>query len=434
MSEATIMKPRPGNRAGKKEPKETSEPVSESQNPDCTVVASSGANRFKNLSFPQLGDNFLVEEANSLLSMIGQIRCTSTHGDIASLHQACIEKVRAYEASLRHHQVTPEQIESARYCLCCFVDETVLNTNWGERSIWSTNSLLSTFHSQTWGGEHFFTLLDQNLASPRTNTHLLELQYVCLCLGFVGKMRVEDRGSDRLENYRQQAFESLQMIEGELDPMLTPQSQESIHHGSDMHRSLPLWVIVAVCGVFLLSVYMICSYSINSYSDKVFNQLNSLAKWEPRSEVSDVVDDKQLAVLKQRLNTEIERKLIDIQPLNDRIRISIKSQELFEPGRAEVMSSIVPVLQKLSRTLESTNGRILITGHTDDQPIFTSRYPSNWHLSLARATSVANNMAIGTSLQGRLWPEGRGDSEPIVSNETDAQRAMNRRVEIDLLY
>ncbi|WP_394144955.1 type VI secretion system protein TssL, long form [Vibrio atypicus] len=434
MSEATIMKPRPGNRAGKKQPKEQYNSVNHSQKSDCTVVASSSVNRFQNLSFPQLGDNSLVEEANSLLSMIGQIRCTSTHGDIASLHQACIEKVRAYEASLRHHQVTPEQIESARYCLCCFVDETVLNTNWGEHSIWSTNSLLSTFHSQTWGGEHFFTLLDQNLASPRANSHLLELQYVCLCLGFVGKMRVEDKGIDRLENYRQQAFESLQLIEGELDPLLTPQSHETIHIGSEVHRGLPIWVIVAVCGVFLLSVYMVCSYSLNSYSDKVFNNLNNLAKWKPRSESSSVVDDKQLAVLKQRLHTEIERKLIDVQPLNDRIRISIRSQELFEPGRAEVMSSIVPVLQKLSRILESTDGRILITGHTDDQPIFTSRYPSNWHLSLARATSVANNMAIGTSLQGRLWPEGRGDSEPLVSNQTEEQRAFNRRVEIDLLY
>ncbi len=65
---------------------------------------------------------------------------------------------------------------------------------------------------------------------------------------------------------------------------------------------------------------------------------------------------------------------------------------------------------------------------------FTSRYPSNWHLSLARATAVANSMALGTDLHGRLWPEGLGDSKPRKPNDSPDNRASNRRVEIDLLY
>ena len=88
---------------------------------------------------------------------------------------------------------------------------------------------------------------------------------------------------------------------------------------------------------------------------------------------------------------------------------------------------------KIGRAFENTQGRILISGHTDDQPIFTSKYPSNWHLSLARATTVANFMAGTGKLTGRLWPEGRGEAEPMFPNNSKENQARNRRVEIDLM-
>ena len=69
----------------------------------------------------------------------------------------------------------------------------------------------------------------------------------------------------------------------------------------------------------------------------------------------------------------------------------------------------------------------------DDDPIFTTKYPSNWHLSLARATAIGNFLANNASLSGRLWPEGRGESEPRVENTSDQNRSLNRRIEIDLL-
>lgn len=434
MSEATVMKPRPGSRGGNKPVSDLGKIAASAAEVECTVVITPSKNKERGVQLPKFGDNPLIDEASALLSMVGQIRCTVKHGDIASLRQVCIDKIRDYEANLRHQQVSAEIIEASRYCVCCFIDETVLNTNWGGQSVWASDSLLSTFHSQTWGGEHFFTLLDENLAAPHAKPQLLELQYLCLSLGFVGKMRVEERGQDKLEEYRQQAFERLQAIHGEADIELSPKSQASVSIGSEANGGLPIWVIAAIFGVLLLSIYMACSYFINSYSDQVFNQINTLARWESTTTNTAEVDEQQVLMLQQRLQTEVDRQLLEIVPLSDRIRITINSSELFSPGSAEVKSSVVPVLQKLSRALESTTGRVLITGHTDNQPIFTSRYPSNWHLSLARATAVANSMSIGTLLQGRLWPEGRGDSDPRASNNTESERALNRRVEIDLLY
>ncbi|WP_432455112.1 type VI secretion system protein TssL, long form [Agarivorans sp. QJM3NY_29] len=434
MSEATVMKPRPGNRGANKSVSDLGKIAASAAEAECTVLITPSKNKERGVQLLKFGDNPLIDEASILLSMVGQIRCTAKHGDIASLRQVCIDKIRDYEANLRHLQISAEQIEAARYCMCCFIDETVLNTNWGGQSIWASDSLLSTFHSQTWGGEYFFTLLDENLVAPHQKASLLELQYLCLALGFVGKMRVTERGQDQLEAYRQQAFERLQVIHGESEIALSPQSNASVNMMKEAGGGIPIWVLTAILGVLLLSIYMTSSYFINNYSDQVFNQLNTLARWDATVKTSVERDDQQLLMLQQRLQTEVNRQLLEVQPLSDRVRITIHSSELFAPGSAEVKSALVPILQKLSRALESTSGRILITGHTDNQPIFTSRYPSNWHLSLARATAVANTMSVGTLLQGRLWPEGRGDSEPRASNDSESARALNRRVEIDLLY
>jgi type VI secretion system protein ImpK len=74
---------------------------------------------------------------------------------------------------------------------------------------------------------------------------------------------------------------------------------------------------------------------------------------------------------------------------------------------------------------------VLVTGHTDNQPIRSVRYPSNWHLSQERAGSVKALLA-GVIKPERLRAEGRADAEPVESNATPAGRARNRRVEITL--
>ena len=75
----------------------------------------------------------------------------------------------------------------------------------------------------------------------------------------------------------------------------------------------------------------------------------------------------------------------------------------------------------------------MVAGHTDDKPIFTSKYPSNWHLSLARATSMSEQLIANSALEGRVLPEGLGDARPLVDNTSDENRALNRRIEIDLM-
>ena len=92
---------------------------------------------------------------------------------------------------------------------------------------------------------------------------------------------------------------------------------------------------------------------------------------------------------------------------------------------------VMPLLARIQGALVKMPGQVLITGHTDNQPIRTLRFPSNWHLSQQRADSVKQMLAANIDPK-RLRAEGRAEAEPVESNTTPAGRAKNRRVEITL--
>ncbi|MEI8618408.1 OmpA family protein [Pseudoalteromonas sp. B193] len=146
-----------------------------------------------------------------------------------------------------------------------------------------------------------------------------------------------------------------------------------------------MWVIFSVLGLLLLTVYLFINMKLN---DDVMAVSDKLAIIHPVAE-DQAVDkkDQQLLVLEQLLQTEIQMGIVTIKKNIDRIRISINSESLFNQGDSKLLPSFQPILEKLALSLEGTKGRILITGHTDDTPIRTDKYPSNWHLSLARNAS-----------------------------------------------
>ncbi len=401
---------------------------------DCTVLLTKGATTSAMSRLPSMGESPMIDEASVLLSLVGQIRSTSNHGDVGTLRQACIDYVRDYETRMRQQQVSNELIESARYCVCCLLDETVLNTVWGEQSVWTSDSLLSTFYADTWGGEHFYTLLDNTLGQPDAYPDLLELQYLCLTLGFVGKLRIEKQGREKHEEYRYRAYKALKDLKGGKDTPLITNIKEQVIEQSEHKDPLPAWVSLSLFAVLMLSVFMYFNYIINERSNSTFVSLSTLVPLNSNIDDALFVDDPARLAIYQMLQTEIDQGVIELVDLPDRLRIVLKSSELFASGSADIQSHMSPIVSKVGRVLQSVDGRILVVGHTDDRPIFTSKYPSNWHLSLARANSVADLLASGNQLARRLWSEGMGETSPRFSNDTDENRARNRRVEIDIVF
>jgi len=138
--------------------------------------------------------------------------------------------------------------------------------------------------------------------------------------------------------------------------------------------------------------------------------------------------------LKQELKKEIAEGLIEINTIDDQVVIRIREKGSFPSASARIDTDFKSALMKIAEALNQVEGRILIAGHTDDVPIETLEFPSNWVLSAARAAAVAHTMTqVGGIAPERVEIRAYGDNRPLDTNETTEGRANNRRVEIIVL-
>jgi len=135
--------------------------------------------------------------------------------------------------------------------------------------------------------------------------------------------------------------------------------------------------------------------------------------------------------LAKALKKEISSGKVDVETRGRRIIIRIREQGSFLSGSAELRRQFVPVMASVRTVLKKVEGNISVEGHTDSVPIATSVFRSNWDLSSARALSVAHELFKGGVLNNnRFMVTGFADAKPLVANDTDTNRAKNRRVEI----
>ncbi|MEW6521777.1 MAG: flagellar motor protein MotB [Thermodesulfobacteriota bacterium] len=123
---------------------------------------------------------------------------------------------------------------------------------------------------------------------------------------------------------------------------------------------------------------------------------------------------------------------VDLAP-DKTVRIILTADLLFASGSAEIRDSARQALQQIIPLVAQTPNMINVVGHTDDLPILTPEFPSNWELSLVRASRVARFLMQETRLdQNRFYVSGYGPTQPVATNDTPEHRAANRRVEIIL--
>ena len=112
----------------------------------------------------------------------------------------------------------------------------------------------------------------------------------------------------------------------------------------------------------------------------------------------------------------------------------LSDHTLFEVGVATISQQAIPLLKKVGDIIARTSVDVRIEGHTDDLPIKTAQFPSNWELSTARAVKVLRYfIETGGIVNQRLSAVGCGEFQPMVPNDSPAHRARNRRVEIIFL-
>ncbi len=145
-------------------------------------------------------------------------------------------------------------------------------------------------------------------------------------------------------------------------------------------------------------------------------------------EVNVISDD-----VERRMEESIDEEMIDVTRNKFWLEVEIKSSLLFESGSSELIPASVPLLAELSGAFVDLPNRIHIEGFTDDEPISTPVFPSNWELSSARAAAVVRLFERSGIESSRLATIGYGEYQPVVKNITEEDRARNRRVVVVVL-
>lgn len=136
----------------------------------------------------------------------------------------------------------------------------------------------------------------------------------------------------------------------------------------------------------------------------------------------------------ERLREAIDAELVEVERDARGLVISIREAGSFTTGSADLSSAATEVLDRVSGVIASTTNAVRIEGHTDDVPINTARYQSNWELSTARATNVISFLASRENVSSsRLSAAGYAEFHPRAPNDSPANRARNRRVDIVIL-
>jgi len=143
--------------------------------------------------------------------------------------------------------------------------------------------------------------------------------------------------------------------------------------------------------------------------------------------------ERSAQLISNALGDEIKAGSVDVETVGQKIIIRVREKASFGSGRAELKEAFRPLLKRVSDILKGSEGKIIVAGHTDNVPIYTERFRSNWELSAARAVSVAHEMMLATDIPSeRFLVQGFADTQPVAGNDTAANRAKNRRVEIVL--
>jgi len=132
------------------------------------------------------------------------------------------------------------------------------------------------------------------------------------------------------------------------------------------------------------------------------------------------------------LKPEIDQGLVTVLGNQAMPIVRIRNRGLFASGSASVAPSYVRLLERIGEALRAEKGPVQVVGYTDNQPIHTVQFPSNFQLSTARAAAARAIIVRALGDPARVTDEGRADAEPIASNATPEGRDENRRIEVVL--
>lgn len=212
-------------------------------------------------------------------------------------------------------------------------------------------------------------------------------------------------------------------------------------HTSHRAGENPLWLLVLTCIMTDLMLFFLILYVSSIRPEVSEGFVDGLTKSSGKAEAKEKKAEQIIEKLKEKdaaaeLRAELEKSglkdMTEVQMTDKFIRINIAAPILFKSGKAQLEPNALQVLPVMGKLLQKFSQHdILIEGYTDNVPIKSGDYPTNWALSAARANSVVDYLAANFSIpQEKMISAAYGEYRPVAPNDTAEGRAKNRRIEI----
>lgn len=206
--------------------------------------------------------------------------------------------------------------------------------------------------------------------------------------------------------------------------------QEEITESEEIKQGLNIWRTVYSDMSTNLALFFLILFAFTRLSASKREQLmRALANLGKKIEVT------QQQIVEEQTD-ELSKKLKDIATVEvkeEEIVINLPSPVLFDIGKAELKDTALVVLKEVAESLKSITSEIVVEGHTDNTPIYGGKYKSNWELSAARAFSVRDYLIKEGIEEKRISCVGYGEYRPVAPNDTEENKAKNRRIEIKII-
>jgi type VI secretion system protein ImpK len=426
----TLIIPNPG---GRRKPSNTSVPSSMPSNPAPVSAPINSNNLNLNIESSD-GENVILSYANHLIMLASNIRSLEPNNSVEQLRFDIEKLVTKFDQQLTAIGLNKEIVLTARYLICCLVDELVLSTPWGSDSVWSHQTLLGKYHNETSGGEKFFLIVNKLLEQPQRNIDLIELCYVCLSTGFCGKYRISKQGESELLQISQKLYQPIEKYRPITRDLST--TWEGIGQSDkSFGRRLPTLFVYILFSFVLIALYIGLLTSLNTKAEPLYQKIESvgwddfvlkISESQPKSFDVDTIANSLKLILKKSVNN----RSVAIDVRDNKLIIRLISTRLFKSGSSRVNEDALPDVDLLVNSIKDYADRVLVIGHTDS----TGKAASNWVISRKRAEAIAKWLGKSNNKLTNTITRGVADTEPFVKDTgNDYNKSLNRRVELILV-
>ncbi|MGH7595616.1 MAG: type IVB secretion system protein IcmH/DotU [bacterium] len=209
----------------------------------------------------------LLELGSDCLILILQLRVAKEFGDAITLRQRLINLFNRFERNAKQAGIEAEAVDTTKFALAAFMDETILGSEWSGKDAWLAQPLQMEFYNRFDAGEEFFKRLEQLRQRVQANAEVLEVYYTCMVLGFKGIYQFEP--PEKLRTLNEDVYNELRRAAGKSANLLSPHGRPRGEIKHVVKEKVPAWVVGAAAAAIGLLFYLFMTLRISSQADAI---------------------------------------------------------------------------------------------------------------------------------------------------------------------